>query len=77
MSRLIVRGPDGQRETVRSERPSRIRSAPRYAVTGDFQRMIYSRHHTRLAAERACRALAAKWGPSHPGSEPRVIEVES
>ncbi len=47
----------------------------KYAVTGDFDRMVYSRHATRAAAERACRALAAKWGHSHPGSEPAVIEL--
>lgn len=47
----------------------------RFAVTGDFSRMVYSRHRTEAAAKRACAALAAKWGPSHPGSEPRVIVV--
>lgn len=46
-----------------------------FAVTGDFDRMVYSRHKTRAAAERACRGLAAKWGHSHPGSEPRVIQL--
>lgn len=48
-----------------------------YAVTGDFSRVIYSRHHTLEAAQRACRALAAKWGALHLGSEPRVIDLHS
>lgn len=46
-----------------------------FVVTGDFSRMIYSRHCTRAAAEKACKALAKKWGYSHLGSEPRVVEV--
>jgi hypothetical protein len=46
-----------------------------HAVTGDFDRMIYSRHTSFSAAERARRALAAKWGRSHPGSEPRVVPL--
>jgi len=52
-----------------------MKTSYRYAVTGDFDRMVYSRHRTLAAAERACRALAARWGRSHPGSEPRVIPL--
>lgn len=48
----------------------------RYAVTGDFSRLVYSRHRTRAAAERARAKLARKWGWSHPGSEPRVVVEE-
>jgi hypothetical protein len=47
----------------------------RYAVTGDHSRLVYSRHVSRSSAERACRALARKWGWSHPGSEPRVVQI--
>lgn len=43
-----------------------------YRVTGDFSRMVYSRHHTEDAALKAAAALSRKWGWSHPGSEPRV-----
>lgn len=47
----------------------------KYAVTGDFDRMIYSRHMTKNLAENAAKKLAKKWGKSHPGSEPRVIKI--
>lgn len=43
-----------------------------YRVTGDFNRMTYSEHKTLSAAIKAAKALAKKWGKSHPGSEPRV-----
>jgi hypothetical protein len=61
---------------TRPQTRSRDMTTPyRYAVTGDFSRLVYSRHRTRAAADRACRALAARWGWSHPGSEPRVVEL--
>jgi hypothetical protein len=43
-----------------------------FRVTGDFDRMVYSSHKTIEAARKAAKALAKKWGASHPGSEPRV-----
>ena len=46
-----------------------------WGVTGDFARLVYSRHSTRALAERAAKRLARKWGESHPGSEPRVVEL--
>ena len=50
-----------------------------WAVTGDFSRMVYSRHITQGAAEKSCAALAAKWrreyGWIHPGSEPAVVSL--
>jgi hypothetical protein len=50
-----------------------------WAVTGDFSRMVYSRHRTQGAAEKSCAALAAKWrreyGWIHPGSEPAVVSL--
>lgn len=57
------------------------RRTAKYAVTGDYNRMVYSTHLTREAAERAARALEAKWvresgKGSLPGSEPRVIELD-
>lgn len=50
-------------------------STDHYRVTGDHHRMIYSRHSSEALALAAARALARSWGWSHPGSEPRVIEV--
>ena len=44
-----------------------------YHVTGDHSRMVYSRHTTEQAALRAARALARRWGWSHPGAEPQVV----
>lgn len=41
-----------------------------YRVTGDFNRLVYSTHRTAEAARSAAKALARKWGWSHPGSEP-------
>ena len=41
-----------------------------YRVTGDHARMVYSTHKTAEAAIRAAKALAKRWGWSHPGSEP-------
>jgi len=52
-----------------------VETRHRYAVVGDFSRAIYSRHRTRAAAERACRSLARRWGWSHPGSEPAIVEL--
>jgi len=49
----------------------------RYAVTGDHSRMVYSRHRTEAAALAAAQGLARKWGYSHPGSEPRVVDIET
>ena len=46
-----------------------------HAVTGDFSRLVYSRHRTAEAAERAAQSLARQWGWSHPGSEPRVVAI--
>lgn len=46
-----------------------------HAVTGDFSRLVYSRHRSYAAARRAAQALARKWGPSHLGAEPRVVEI--
>lgn len=43
-----------------------------YRVTGDFSRLVYSRHSTEAAAVAAARRLARNWGWSHPGSEPVV-----
>ena len=56
-----------------SSNPDRARYV--YAVTGDFSRMIYSRHRTLVAASRAARALSKMWGWSHPGSEPQVVRL--
>ena len=44
-----------------------------YLVTGDHNRMVYSRHATETAARRAARRLARRWGWSHPGAEPQVV----
>ena len=46
-----------------------------WCVTGDFRRLVYSRHKTKLLAEAALLRLSRRWGWSHPGSEPRVVEV--
>lgn len=54
---------------------SRYTAMYRYAVTGDHSRLVYSRHCTEAAARRAARSLARKWGASHPGSEPRIVEI--
>lgn len=43
-----------------------------YRVTGDTNRVVYSRHSTEHAARKAASALSRKWGWSHPGTEPRV-----
>lgn len=43
-----------------------------YRVTGDVMRMTYSKHDSQGLATKAAKALAAKWGWSHPGSEPAV-----
>jgi len=43
-----------------------------FRVTGDFDRMVYSSHKNFELALKAAKALAKKWGLSHPGSEPRV-----
>jgi hypothetical protein len=50
--------------------PNRSQTEKPYRVTGDHKRMVYSRHDSPEAAIRAAHALAAKWGWSHPGSEP-------
>lgn len=47
----------------------------KYAVTGDFSRLVYSRHSSLGAAQKARQKLARKWGYSHPGSEPRVVLI--
>jgi hypothetical protein len=52
--------------------PNRSRREFTYRVTGDFMRLVYSRHETEDAAMRAARVLSRKWGVSHLGSEPRV-----
>ena len=44
-----------------------------YIVTGDYSRLVYSRHATEAAALRAARRLARRWGWSHPGAEPQVV----
>jgi hypothetical protein len=36
-----------------------------YRVTGDFTRMVYSRHMSLTAAKEAARILSSKWGASH------------
>lgn len=41
-----------------------------YRVTGDFNRLVYSRHASAAAAVRAAKKLARRWGWSHSGSEP-------
>jgi hypothetical protein len=56
--------------------PNRTMNA-NYRVTGDFLRLTYSQHRSKAAAWRAAKALASKWGWSHPGSEPRVERNEN
>lgn len=46
-----------------------------YRVTGDFIRMVYLSHKTIGAARKAAKALAKKWGWSHPGSEPQIEKL--
>jgi hypothetical protein len=46
-----------------------------YRVTGDFTRMVYSRHMSLTAAKEAARILSSKWGASHAGSEPAVEQM--
>ncbi len=43
-----------------------------YRVIADTTATEYSTHRTECAAIRAAKALAHKWGWSHPGTEPRV-----
>lgn len=47
----------------------------RYVVTGDHSRVTYSRHTTEALALAAARKLARRWGWSHPGAEPRVVDT--
>lgn len=44
----------------------------KYRVVADSMAMTYSSHATEQAAIKAAKALARKWGWSHPGTEPRV-----
>jgi hypothetical protein len=55
--------------------PNRSSREFSYRVTGDFMRMVYSRHTSLEAAKKAARALSSRWGVSHAGSEPAVEEM--
>jgi hypothetical protein len=55
--------------------------ALKYAVTGDYIRITYSRHHTLSAATEAAKKLYRKWlredipgTPCGSGGRPKVID---
>jgi len=46
-----------------------------HRVIADTTTTVYSQHRTEDAAIRAAKALARKWGWSHPGTEPQVQRI--
>ncbi len=52
-----------------------------YRVTGDFSRLVYSKHRRADAAVKQAKKLTAKWerehGVNHSGSEPAAEEQTS